>query len=64
MQLLQSNWQNEEWSIGQMLISVSTSRQFIDDTSMESISSPGYTGNIMIEKFKVCVSFNLLDMHK
>ena len=64
MQLLQSNWQNEEWSIGQMLISVSTSRQFIDDTSMESISSPGYTGNIMIEKFKACVSFNLLDMHK
>ena len=56
MQLLQSNWQNEEWSIGQMLISVSTSRQFIDDTFMESISSPGYTGNIMIWKFKVYVS--------
>ena len=35
-----------------MLVSVSTSRQFIDETFMEPISSPGYTWNILIEKFE------------
>ena len=47
-----------------MLVSVSTSRQFIDEIFMESISSSGYTGNILIEMFKVCMSFNLSDIHK
>ena len=50
-QLFQSNGQNKESSIGQMLVSLPTSRQFMDETSMESISSPGYTEKISV-KFK------------
>ena len=46
IQLFQSIGQNKEWSIGQMLVSLPTSRQFMDETSMESISSPGYTVTI------------------
>ena len=42
-----------------MLVSESTSRQFIDEIFMESMSSPGYTGKILIKMCKVCMAFNL-----
>ena len=46
-----------------MLVSVLTSRQFIDETFMESMSSPGYTGKIVIKMCKVCMAFNLSNIH-